>query len=159
MRQAVEVSVSDKKRKSNPESIAPITLAMATSTNKSIRDKSIVPKIPASNTERVGQRHFSLSSFLQRLVVARMTASNPTETPKNTQRKGVPKARFPVRVRNAAITPIITLAITERLVQLNLHWQLFIIKITSYSNLCEYEERVILFCFSLVVLKYKCYYM
>lgn len=136
MRQAVVVSVRAKNKNSNPERIAPITLAMATSTNKSISDKSIVPKTPANNTESVGQRQFSLSSHLNTRVDARATARKPVATPKNTQRRGVPIARFPVKVKNAVTTPIITLTITAILVQLNLHWQLFIIKITSHSNLC-----------------------
>lgn len=136
MRQAVVVSVRAKNKNSNPERTAPITLAMATSTNNSISDKSIVPKTPVNNTESVGQRQFSLSSHLNTRVDARVTGRKPVATPKNTQSRGVPTARFPVSVKNAVTTPIITLTITAILVQLNLHWQLFIIKITSHSNLC-----------------------
>lgn len=68
MRQAVVVSVSAKNRKSNPESIAPVTLAMATSTNKSISDKSIVPNTPVNKAVSTGQRQFALSLFSQPLV-------------------------------------------------------------------------------------------
>ena len=48
--------------------MAPITLAMATSTNKSIRDKSIVPNTPVNKAVSTGQRQFALSSFSQSLV-------------------------------------------------------------------------------------------
>ncbi len=143
MRQAVVVSVREKNRKSKPTSIAPITLAMATSINIRISEKSIVPKTPANSTESVGQRQFSLSSFLNTRVDKRVTARKPVAIPKNTQRRGVLTAKFPVRVKNAAMTPITTLTITARLVQLNLHWQLFIIKVTSHSNLCEKMDEVI----------------
>ena len=143
MRQAVVVSVREKNRKSKPTSMAPITLAMATSTNNRTREKSIVPKTPVNSTESVGQRQFSLSSHLNTRVDTRVAARKPVATPKNTQRRGVPTARLPVRVKNAATTPIITLIITARLVQLNLHWQLFINKITSHSNLCEKMNEVI----------------
>ena len=115
------MSVSAKKRKSNPESIAPITLAIATSTSKRIKEKSIVPNIPVSKTESTGQRQFVLSSASQSRVEASVTARKPTATPNNTQSKGVPTARVPISVRNAATTPIITLTITARVVQLNLH--------------------------------------
>ncbi len=122
------MSVRLKNKNSNPESIAPITLAKATSTNKSISDKSIVPNTPANKNERTGQRQFVLSSFSQNLVDNKVIARKPTAMPKNTQRKGVPSARLPVSVRNAATTPINTLTIKATLVQLNLHWQLFILK-------------------------------
>lgn len=143
MRQAVVVSVREKNRKSKPTSMAPITLAMATSTNNRTREKSIVPKTPVNSTESVGQRQFSLSSHLNTRVDARVTARKAVATPKNTQRRGVPIARLPVRVKNAATTPITTLIITARLVQFNLHWQLFIIKITSHFNLCKKMNEVI----------------
>ena len=140
------MSVSVKKKKSNPESIAPITLAMATSTNKRIKEKSIVPNMPASKTERTGQRQFVLSSAAQRRVDKSVTASKPTAIPNRTQSRGVPTARVPISVRNTATTPIITLTITAILVQLNLHWQQFISEITSQFNLCFDLGKVILFC-------------
>ena len=122
------MSVRAKKRKSNPESIAPITLAIATSTNKRISEKSIVPNIPVSNTESTGQRQFLLSSSQQRRVDKSVVARKPTAIPNKTQSKGVLTASVPISVRNAATTPKITLTITARLVQLNLHWQQFIIE-------------------------------
>lgn len=145
------VSVRAKNKNSNPESIAPITLAMAMSTNKRTSENSIVPKTPVSKAESTGQRQFVLSPLSKNLVDKSVIARKPTAMPKNTQRKGVPRARLPVSVRNAAITPIITLTIAATLAQLNLHWQLFIIEITSHSNLCECGKWVILFCFLLVV--------
>ena len=121
IRQAVAVIVSVKKRNSNPESIAPITLAIATSTSKRISEKSIVPNIPVSNAESTGQRQFVLSSAPQRRVDKSVTARKPTAIPNKTQSNGVLTASVPISVRKAAITPTITLAITARLVQLNLH--------------------------------------
>lgn len=145
IRQAVVVSVRAKKRKSSPTSIAPITLAMAMSTSKRISEKSIVPKMPDSNTESTGQRQFVLSSAPQRRADKSVTARKPTAIPNNTQSRGVPTVSVPISVRNTATTPIIMLTITARLVQLNLHWQQFISEITSQFSLCFCLGKVILF--------------
>lgn len=159
MRQAVVVSVSVNERKSNPTSIAPIILAMATSTNKRINEKSIVPNIPVIKTESTGQRQFVLSSAPQSRVDASVTARKPTATPNNTQSKGVPTVSVPISVRNVATTPIITLTITARLVQLIYIDNNSLLKSSPNSIYAVVSGWVILFCLYLVKSGNRWYYI
>lgn len=113
--------ISAKKRKSNPVIIAPSMLAAAISTVMSIKEKSIVPKIPAMTNTRVEQTQSYVFSPRNLLKTPRSTARKATAIPKNAQSKGVDTAIPDVSVRSATATPIITLAITARVVQLHRH--------------------------------------
>ena len=121
MRQTIVVIVSENERKSKPVIIAPRKLAVAISIVMSITEKRIVPKIPASKSERVGHTQSLASSSLNFRATPRSIARKPTATPNNIQRKGVVTATPDVRVRSATTTPITMLEITARLVQLHLH--------------------------------------
>lgn len=73
-RQAVAPTVREKKRSNSPVTIAPTILVATNGIAKRTTDKSIVPRIPISKTESVGQIHLPVPSLSATAVVARTTA-------------------------------------------------------------------------------------
>lgn len=115
----VNMRVNDKN--SNPVIIAPRILAVVISIVMSINEKSIVPSTPVKRSESVGHTQSRVSSSRRLTDTKSATARKATAIPNNTQSKGVPTAIPEVSVRSATITPITTLAIIARVVQLLLH--------------------------------------
>lgn len=66
--------VREKKRSNKPVTIAPTILVVTKVIAKRTTDKSIVPRIPISKTESVGQTQSFVHSLSVTAVVARTTA-------------------------------------------------------------------------------------
>ena len=116
-RQAVAVTVKEKKNSSKPTIIAPTTLVAAKVIAKRTIANKIVPKIPASRV-LMAALTFLHSGLTVSPVTVNNTARYPTAIPNTTQRKVGVTVIVAVNVKNAATTPIIALAIIAKTVQL-----------------------------------------
>ena len=141
-RQAVAVTVKEKKNSSKPTIIAPITLVAANVIAKSTIANKIVPKIPASIV-LMAALTFLHSGLTVSPVTVNNTARYPTAIPNTTQRKAGVTVIVAVNVKNAATTPIIALAIIAKTVQLFFLPQVnTVIYFHPCYNICIFIGRV-----------------
>lgn len=104
-------------------------LVAAKVTPRRITDVSIVPRIPAKNAFRFLQQQ--VASRDSETGVTRVKPRKPTAIPNNTHKNAGVSVITPVKLKIAAITPIIILAITDLPMQLNSQLQVIIIYFTS----------------------------
>ena len=117
IRQAVEPRESEKKSRARPVRIAPITLVVTKVIARRIRDNRIVARMLTSCVFIAFSLHRQLSLFLVNATARSVIARRPTEMPKITQKNVDEIVITPVILKNAVITPMITLATREIRVQ------------------------------------------
>ena len=122
-KQAVAVTISERNKTNRPTKIAPIMLVAAKVTANRITEVSAVPNIPVKTAVNAPLTQRQEVFALQQPVVANNTAKYPMAMPNATQRKAGVTVITAVICKKAAITPIIALAITERVTQLTLFSQ------------------------------------
>ena len=135
-RQAVDVIISEKNNSSKPVIIAPAILVAANVIPRRITAVNIVPRIPRSKRGSIMHTHpltpVDLISGAEISETRRYTTAIPNNTHRNA---GVTVITAVIR-STVVITPMITLAITARAVQLFLQPQLqLVIKFTSRNSL------------------------
>ena len=117
-RQAVDVINSEKEKKRAPTKIAPITLVAAKVIIERIAANKMVPRLPNKTAANGAQQFLQEFSFWDnaaaRSVIARYAIAIPKATVTNIGARVI----TPVICKNAAMIPIIKLAIKERAVQL-----------------------------------------
>lgn len=121
---AVLVSVSVKKNRRIPIRIALRILVATIPTASRMMDSRIVPSMPISNAPRVVHRHSQYSVLLASAAAIARTPRYTTAIPNVTQRNTGATVITAVIWRNAATTPMITLAMTAASAQRHLQLQL-----------------------------------
>ena len=110
IRQAVEVMNKEKKNKSAPVIIAPITLVAANVTARRTTDNKIAPKIPARINESGALMQLLLPQQFWLAATARFTARYTTAIPKTTHKNAGVTVITAVILKSVVTIPIIILA-------------------------------------------------
>lgn len=122
-RHAVSAIIRLKKNPIAPAMIAPAVLVAAKLIPRSITDVRIVPRIPVRSAVILEQIQFWMETQRTEEAVTRAIARYTMAIPNVTQENAAVIVMVAVMVKNAVITPMRMLAITEITVQPSIHFK------------------------------------
>jgi len=138
IKQAVVVSVRDRKNSNTPAMMAPKILVAAKPTPSRMTAESAVPKMPVRTAVAVLQMQALLDSVPDE---ANSTARYTTAMPRATHKNAGVIVMVAVKVRAAAIMPIMKLAMAASVTQLHVQLQEFLPIISPPASIYEVCHR------------------